>query len=121
MAVRILLVEDEMLIALYIEDMLADLGFEVVGPAMRLEPALLMAREAVFDLAIVDINLANEKSFPIADALRERGIPFIFATGYGTNGLDDAYRGTRTLQKPFESEDLARAIRQVLSEVNPAA
>lgn len=116
MALKILLVEDEMLIALLLEDMVTELGFEVVGPAMRLQSALALAREETFDLAIVDINLANEKSFPIADALRERGIPFIFATGYGTNGLDEAYRGTRTIQKPFESEDLALAIRQVLSE-----
>lgn len=116
MALKILLVEDEMLIALLLEDMVTELGFEVVGPAMRLDPGLALAREENFDLAIVDINLADEKSFPIADVLRERGIPFIFATGYGTSGLEDGYQDTRTLQKPFESEDLARAIGQALSE-----
>jgi DNA-binding response OmpR family regulator len=113
---RILVVEDEMLIALHIEDMVTQLGFDVVGPAMRLAPALAMARTESFDCAILDVNLANEKSFPIADALRDRGIPFIFATGYGSKGLDDAYRGVGTIQKPFRSQDLERAIHQALGE-----
>ena len=103
-----------MLIALHIEDMLTELGFEVVGPAMRLAAALALARSESFDCAILDVNLASEKSFPIADALRERGIPFIFATGYGSKGLDDAYRGVGTIQKPFRSPDLERAIRRAL-------
>lgn len=103
-----------MLIALHIEDMVTELGFEVVGPAMRLAPALAMARSGIFDCAILDVNLANEKSFPIADELRERGIPFIFATGYGSKGLDDAYRDVRTIQKPFRPQDLERAIHQAL-------
>ena len=105
-----------MLIALHIEDMITELGFEVVGPAMRLAAALALARSESFDCAILDVNLANEKSFPIADALRERGIPFIFATGYGSKGLDDAYRGAATLQKPFRPQDLNRAIHQALGK-----
>jgi CheY-like chemotaxis protein len=114
MALRILVVEDEMLIALHIEDMVTELGFQVVGPAMRLAPALAMARSESLDCAVLDVNLANEKSFPVADALRERGIPFIFATGYGSKGLDDAYRGAATIQKPFRPQDLERAIHRAL-------
>lgn len=111
---RVLVVEDEMLVALLIVDMVTELGFEVVGPAMRLAPALAMAREEEFDLAILDINLASEKSFAIADVLVRRGIPFIFATGYGAQGLNETHRGIRALQKPFNSQELARAIGEVL-------
>lgn len=111
---RILVVEDEMLVALLIVDMVTELGFEVVGPAMRLGPGLAMAREEHFELAILDLNLASEKSFAIADVLQLRGIPFIFATGYGAQGLDEARRGIRTLQKPFDLQELARAIGEVL-------
>ena len=109
-APKVLLVEDEMLIAMHIEDMLAELGFEVVGPAMRLRKALEIAREESFDFAVLDVNLANERSFPVADVLRERGIPFIFATGYGSAGLADDYKGTITLQKPLEPGQLRDAI-----------
>ena len=105
-----------MLIALHIEDMVTELGFEVVGPAMRLAPALVMARSEKLDCAILDINLASERSFPVADALRDRGIPFIFATGYGSKGLDDAYRDVGTIQKPFRFQDLERAIHQALGD-----
>jgi DNA-binding response OmpR family regulator len=113
---RILVVEDEMLIALHIEDMITQMGFEVVGPAMRLGPALEMARSESLDGAVLDVNLANEKSFPVADALRERGIPFLFATGYGSKGLDDAYRDVGTIQKPFQFQDLERAIHLALGD-----
>ena len=103
-----------MLIALLLEEMVTALGFEVVGPAMRLDAALSMARSESFDCAILDVNLASEKSFPVAEVLRQRGLPFIFATGYGSQGLDEAYRDIRTLQKPFQAEELGKAIRQAI-------
>lgn len=109
---RVLVVEDEVFVAMMIEDYLRDLGFEVVGPATRLERGLALARDEMLDFAVLDVNLADKPSFPIADALRDRGVPFIFATGYGTLGLTEAYEGTRTLQKPFDLTDLARAIDQ---------
>lgn len=109
-ASKVLLVEDEMLIAMHVEDMLIELGFEIVGPAMRLEQALEIARDGSFDLAVLDVNLANERSFPVADVLRERKIPFLFATGYGLAGLTDDYKGTITLRKPFDSRQLKDAI-----------
>jgi CheY-like chemotaxis protein len=107
---RILVVEDEMLVAMNIEDMLLAMGHEVAGLASRLAPALQLAREGEFDLAMLDVNLAGETSFPVADILRERGIPFLFATGYGADGIEPGYRGAPVLQKPFRSSDLAGAL-----------
>lgn len=108
---RILVVEDEMTIALLIEDMLLDLGHEVAGLAMRLPQALHLARTAEIDFAILDINLDGCLSFPVAELLRERGIPFIFASGYGSAGLEDPWRGNvAVMTKPFELKDLAGAI-----------
>ena len=98
-----------MMVAMLVEDMLTDLGHEVVGPAMRLEQAMPLAREAEIDFAVLDINLEGEPSFPVADILTARGIPFVFATGYGSKGLNDAYRGAVTLKKPFEPRHLQRA------------
>jgi len=106
---RILVVEDEMLLAMNIEDMLLDLGHEV-GLASRLEAALGLAREGAFDVAMLDVNLAGERSFPVADLLAARGIPFLFATGYGRAGIDEAYRDRPVLQKPFRADDLRSAI-----------
>jgi CheY-like chemotaxis protein len=107
---RVLLVEDEMLVAMNIEDMLLDLGHEVAGLAGRLLPALALARETEFDAAMLDVNLAGETSFAVADILIERGIPFLFATGYGLQGIEENYRGHPVLQKPFRTADLGAAL-----------
>ena len=112
---RILIVEDEMLVAMNIEDMLLDLGHEVAGLAGRLEPALALAREAEIDVAMLDVNLAGEQSFPVADALIERGVPFLFATGYGLKGIPERYRDRPVLQKPFRGQDLAQVLRETLA------
>lgn len=108
---RVLVVEDEMLVAMNIEDMLLDLGHEVAGLASRLEPALALAREGAFDVAMLDVNLAGHASFPVADILRARGIPFLFATGYGAAGIAEGYRTAHVLQKPFQARDLEQALR----------
>lgn len=110
MALRILVVEDEMTIALMIEDMLADLGHDVAEVQMRLDPALASARQGEFDFAILDVNLDGHMSFPVAEALEERGIPFAFATGYGSAGLDAAFRHYPVLMKPFLQADLEQLI-----------
>src|SRR3954469_6352728 len=89
---RVLVVEDEMMVAMYVEDLLTDLGFEVAAVATGLEQALPLARNGEFDFAVLDINLAGQLSFPVADELRKRGIPFLFASGYGSKGLNDDYR-----------------------------
>jgi CheY-like chemotaxis protein len=112
---RILVVEDEMLVAMNIEDMLLELGHEVAGLASRLGPALALAGESRFDAAMLDVNLAGEPSFPVADLLIERGIPFLFATGYGRQGIDERYRDRPMLQKPFRTEELGRALAAISS------
>jgi CheY-like chemotaxis protein len=110
---RILIVEDEMLVAMNIEDMLLAMGHEVAGIASRLEPALALAAEGEFDLAMLDVNLAGSPSFPVADLLSVRGIPYLFATGYGVQGVEQAYRAAPVLQKPFRDRELQDAIRAI--------
>ncbi len=110
---RVIVVEDEMMIAMLLEDMLQDLGHTVVGVAGRLEAALELARGTDADLAILDVNLSGEASFPVAQVLTERGLPFMFATGYGNLGLEAPFQGTLTLKKPFELKDLSLALEQL--------
>jgi CheY-like chemotaxis protein len=111
---RILLVEDEAMIAMLVEDMLEDLGHALVRVATRLEEAVAAAEIESVDLAILDLNLGGTLTYPAADVLAERGIPFIFATGYGSGGLKEAYSAQPTLQKPFTADALGQAIRQAL-------
>ena len=112
---RILVVEDEMMIAMLVEDMLAELGCAVVGPAHALDTALEFARtEQGLDAALLDVNLAGQPVFAVADALRAKGVPAIFSTGYGDAGLRDVDRGAPVLQKPFRAGDLARALGEAL-------
>ena len=110
---RVLVVEDEMMVAMYVEDLLTELGYEVAAMASGLDQALPLAREGSFDFAVLDINLNGRLSFPIADILRDRGIPFLFASGYGSKGLNDNYRNAVRIQKPFRSRDLAQAIARI--------
>lgn len=108
-----MIVEDEVLLALQLDDLLCALGHEVVCQATRIDPAMELARESDIDFAILDINVAGKKSFPVADTLRQRGIPFAFATGYGAEGLIDGYRDIPALRKPYSQDDLERTITQV--------
>ena len=107
---RVLVVEDEMMVSMLIEDMLEDLGCKVVGPASRLDEALALAGEAELDCAVLDVNLGGQSIFPRADFLRAKGAPFAFATGYGDAGLRDVDKGSPVLQKPFRETDLARVL-----------
>jgi CheY-like chemotaxis protein len=113
---RVLFVEDEPLVAMLIEDMLIELGIEVVGPASKLEKALELAREAAIEAAVLDINIRGVLTFPVADLLLERGIPVIFATGYGSSVLPERFRRTQTLQKPFDQLQFAGALRAALAD-----
>jgi len=114
-AKRVLVVEDEMLIGMLLEDMLADLGHTVVAVVPRLKDALAAVAKEGFDLAILDVHLQGEAAFPVADALIARGTPFVFATGYGERGLPENYRSRPVLQKPFAKADLERVLKAVLS------
>jgi CheY-like chemotaxis protein len=112
---RILVVEDEMMIAMLVEDMLTELGCLVVGPAHALDVALDLARtEPRIDAALLDVNLGGQPVFAVADALREKGVPTIFSTGYGDAALREADRGAPVLQKPFRAHDLAKALNDAL-------
>lgn len=111
---RILLVEDEMLVAMLIEDMLSDLGCVVVGPISEVEEARAAVADKTLDAAILDLNLNGSPTFPVAEACRARGLPFLFATGYGADGVPEPFRGVSVLQKPFQDSDLARALTGLL-------
>jgi len=111
---RILVVEDEVLIRMLLEDMLTDLGYELVGVAGRVDEAAEMAQTKEFDLAILDVNLDGHDVYPVADLISKRGLPFMFVTGYGGRGLPDNYRGRPTLQKPFQMDELQRMLAQLL-------
>lgn len=111
---RVLLVEDESLVAMLGEDMLYDLGCEVTT-AMRLDKGLALARQGEFDMAILDVNLGETVSYPIADILFERCIPFIFATGYGTSGIDPAYNAIPVMQKPYQLRQMEALLGHLLT------
>lgn len=106
---RALVVEDEPLVGMMIEDMLMDLGVEVVRLAATL-PEAIAGAEADIDFALLDINLKGEQSFPAADALRKRGKPFLFVTGYGEQGKHGTDFDVPVLQKPFTIADLRAAL-----------
>jgi CheY-like chemotaxis protein len=110
---RILVVEDEMLIGMLLEDMLTDMGHEVAAVVPRLKDALTAVERESFDLAVLGVHLHGESAFPVADALIAKGVPFIFATGYGERGLPDSYRGRPVLQKPFARDDLDRLLKTI--------
>lgn len=103
---RILVVEDEAMIRLLLADMLEELGYTIAGEAGRIEEALDAAKTRDFDLAILDVNLNGETVGPVAAVLDKRGVPFVFATGYGLNDLPQGYRDRPALRKPFQMEEL---------------
>ena len=107
---RVLVVEDELMIRMLLQDMLADLGHTLAGEAGRIEEALALAKEGEFDVAILDVNLNGQPISPVVEILIKRGLPFVFVTGYGQRGVPEPYRNTPTLQKPFQANALAQAI-----------
>lgn len=115
---RILVLEDEMLVALLVEDMLTELGCIVIGPASSVAQALALLAAGPVDLALLDVNLSHGGSgYAVADALAARAIPFAFVTGYGRISLRAPHRDRPILQKPFRTEALSR----VLVTLAPAA
>src|SRR5581483_2284668 len=98
---RILVVEDEMLIAMMIEEILMDLDCVIVGPASRVDAAVQLAKTEPLDAAILDVSIRGGKVYPVAEQLLARGIPFIFASGYGDWALPEAFQTQPRLTKPF--------------------
>jgi CheY-like chemotaxis protein len=118
---KVFVVEDEFLIRMLLEDMLADLGHEIAAVAGSVNEAAELAKGTTFDLAILDVNLDGRDVYPVADILTDRGLPFVFVTGYGGRGLPEPYRERPTLQKPFQLEDLRTTLDNLVASHNPTA
>lgn len=116
---RILVVEDDMMIALLVEEALQGFGCVVIGPVGKLDAALRLASDEVLDAAILDVTIRGGQVFPVAERLISRGIPFAFASGYGDWALPDAFRNQPRLIKPFTVRDLEACV-QALGTRSPA-
>jgi CheY-like chemotaxis protein len=112
---RVLVVEDEMMVLMLIEDMLSDLGCESVATAASVDQALALMDRQVFDVAMLDVNLNGEKSYPVADALVARHVPFVFATGYSDRVTREGYPEQPVLKKPFKFEELVEMLRRLVA------
>lgn len=117
---RILVVEDEIFISMLLEDMLMDLGCSKIDIAASVDKALELLAAAMPDFAILDINLNGQKSFPVADLLHRRDVPFVYISGYGEGGLEGGRPGARILQKPFRVNDLRSVIDDALTDQKEA-
>jgi CheY-like chemotaxis protein len=116
---HILVVEDEAVIGILIEDMLLDLGCGRVDVASSVACALGILEDTSPDYAFLDINLKGTKSYPVADVLKSRGIPFVFLSAYGTHGLDTVHADAKILQKPFLPRDLDLALDRAFPSLRP--
>ncbi|TSC36327.1 response regulator [Pseudomonas sp. ST1] len=111
---KVLLVEDETMLAMLMEMMLEDLGFATAYHASSLGEGIEYARNGDYDLAILDINIIGGNSFPIAAAIAHRGIPFMFCSGYGRLGIPEVWVDRRCVAKPFSAEQLNEALSELL-------
>ena len=113
---RVLVIEDESLVAMLLETILEDMGCAVVGPEANIDDGLIAATtEASLDAALLDVNVAGREVFPVAEALRARGVPFVFSTGYGEAGLPEHWRGNPTIQKPFTEGAIRDALMKAMN------
>jgi CheY-like chemotaxis protein len=101
--------------------MLADLGCAVIGPAGSVNQALAMIEAEAIDVAVLDVNLNGEMSYPIADALGARDVPFVFVTGYDKDSILEGYRTCPVLQKPFHRAELTDTLAKLLALKEPSA
>jgi DNA-binding response OmpR family regulator len=113
---RVLIVEDELLVALLIEEFLTDAGCSTLGPYRSVEKALDAVRSEVFDVAVLDVNLGGEKVYPVARVLAERCIPFLFLSGYGDGAIPPGHLDWKVVAKPFKGADLAKMISATLED-----
>lgn len=110
-----LLVEDEVMVAMLLEDLLTDMGCQVVAVVGRLDEALDAAQTLAFDLAILDVNLDGRETYPVADEIAARSLPCIFVTGYGLAGVRESHRRVPVLTKPFREADLRKIVESALA------
>ena len=118
---HVLVVEDEMLVLMAIEDMLTDLGCTSISVAGNLSNALALVASEKFDLATLDVNLNGQKSYPIAKALSDAGVPFAFSTGYGELGVEEGFQHHLVLNKPYSSRNLIDVLSALLVQTQPPA
>lgn len=112
---RVLVVEDESLVAMLLETILEDMGCTPVGPAANIDEGLALATDGErLDAALLDVNVAGRQVFPVAEALKARGVPFVFSTGYGEGGLPEEWRGQATIQKPFTEAAVRDALMKAM-------
>lgn len=112
---RVLVLEDELLIAMFLDDLLVDAGYAVVGPASTVAEALaILAAQPLPDIALLDFHVAGETSLAVADTLAGRGVPMVFLTGYGREALPPPYRDRPVLTKPYEARELIAALTSAL-------
>ena len=107
---RVLIVEDEPLIGMMLEEALNDLGCEVVAVTHNVRTAMAYASEADLDVAVLDVNLNGQVSYPVAAILSNRSVPFLFVTGYGPENIESAYRSAPVLEKPVTTSELKRTL-----------
>lgn len=115
---RVLVIEDETLVAMLIEDYLTEFGCKVAGSAARVSKGLQTLKGLEVDAAVLDVNVAGESVSPIAEVLDQRNVPFIFASGYGTRGLEPRWVGRPVLQKPFSARELRLTLLACLQPVS---
>lgn len=113
---RVLVVEDQMLIAAMLEECLVDLNCQVVGPTGTVEAALKLVHANAVDAAVLDVNLGDEMVYPVAEELEARNIPFIFTTGYGDKSLPERWRSKPRLAKPYNHHQFGQFIRNVFRD-----
>ena len=118
---RLLVAEDSIFVILTLEGMCEDLGWDMVGPATRVEDGLRLAREAAFDIALLDVNLDGEMSWEIAALLASRGIPFAFGTGYDVGSILPAeFADAPIFSKPFRMTEVVRQMQQLMAQATAA-
>lgn len=113
---RILVVEDQAPIALQMEDMLVESECQVVGPASRVEQALKLLDEQTVDAAVLDLNIAGEMVYPVAEVMDARGLPYVFATGCDPSDIAAPYKQKPVLRKPFSRRTLLEAIQRIVGQ-----
>jgi DNA-binding NtrC family response regulator len=118
---KVLVVEDEMMIAMLIEDMLEELGCELIGPASKVERALELIASETIEIALLDVNLDGQATDAVAYELQRKGVPFVFATGYGATGVPKQHNDRTVLQKPFQMTDLATALSTAINSQSDAS
>lgn len=111
----VLVCEDEMFVAMMLQDRLEHVGYRVLMAA-RVDKGLELAESEPIDVGLLDINMAGEDSFPVAERLRDRGIPFLFSSGYDAEGLPETWRGTKVLQKPYDTKEVTAALSALLGD-----